>query len=136
MYNFIRIIVFFIKWHNFNAVILFNVLITSDKELYIDHNHIRLLVTLLCMVNTPESPHCRPVPVWHIRLPHFAAAIKCRDLESGIGYSTLPYFGQLGRFWYSALTPSYSINISFIQKGTLQRTSKYSYSYTWSRLIC
>ena len=25
---------------------------------------------------------------------------------------------------------SISINISFIQKGTLQRTSKYSYSYT------
>ena len=29
-----------------------------------------------------------------------------------------------------------SINISFIQKGTLQRTSKYSHRYTWSWLIC
>ena len=29
-----------------------------------------------------------------------------------------------------------SINISFIKKGTLQRTSKYSYSCTWSWLIC
>ena len=33
-------------------------------------------------------------------------------------------------------TINQSINISFIQKGTLQRTSKYSYSYTWPRLIC
>ena len=47
-----------------------------------------------------------PVPACHIRLPHFAAAIKCHDLVSGIGYSTVPYFSQLGRFWYSSLTPS------------------------------
>ena len=81
------------------------------RQLYIDHNHITLLVTLLCMVNTPESPHCRPVLVCHIRLPHFAAAIKCRTLVSGIGYSTVPYFSPLGRFWYSSLTPSnYSIS--------------------------
>ena len=73
---------------------------------YIDHNHITLLATLLCMVNTPESLHCRPVPVCHIRLPHFAAAIKCRNLVPGIGYSTVPHFGPLGRFWYSSLTPS------------------------------
>ena len=86
------------------------------RQLYIDHNHITLLVTLLCMVNTPESPQCRPVPVRHIRLPHFAAAIKCRDLVSGIGYSTLPYFGRLCRFWYSALTPSIcrASNVNFI----------------------
>ena len=74
----------------------------------------KLLVTLLCMVNTPESPHCRPVPVCYIRLLHFAAAIKCHDLVSGIGYSTLPYFGPLGRFWYSALTPSKSYDDSNI----------------------
>ena len=62
------------------------------RQLYVDHNHITLSVTLLCMVNTPESMHCRPVPVCHIRLPHFAAPIKWSDLESGIGYSTLPFF--------------------------------------------
>ena len=78
------------------------------RQLYIDHNHITLLVTLLCMVNTPESLHCRPVSVCHIRLLHFAAAIKCLDLVSGIGYNTVPYFGPLGRFWYSSLTPSIS----------------------------
>ena len=84
------------------------------RQLYIDHNHITLLVTLLCMVNTPESPHCWPVPVCHIRWPHFAAAIKCRDLVSGIDYSTVPCFGPLGRFWYSsltALTPSNSCHM-------------------------
>ena len=58
------------------------------------------------MVNTTENLRCRPVPVWHIRLPYFAAAIKCRDLVSGIGYSTVPYFGPLGQFCYSSLTPS------------------------------
>ena len=76
------------------------------RQLYIDHNHITLLVTLLCMVSTLESLHCRPVPVCHIRLPQFAAAIKCRDFVSVIGYSTVPYFGPLGGFWYSFLTPS------------------------------
>ena len=76
------------------------------RQLYIHLNHITLLVTLLYMVNTPESLHCRPVPVCHIRLPHFAAAISCRDLVSGIGYSTVPYFGSLGRFWYYSLSPS------------------------------
>ena len=58
------------------------------------------------MVSTPVSQHCVPVPACHIRLPHFAAAIKSRDLVSGIGYSTLPYFSPLDRFWYSSLTPS------------------------------
>ena len=72
-------------------------------QLYVDHNRITRLVTLLRMVNTPESLHCWPVPVCHIRLPHFAAAIKCRDLVSGIGYSTLPYYGPMGGFWYSSL---------------------------------
>ena len=74
------------------------------RLLYIDHNHITLLVLLLCMVNTTEIRDCRPVHVCHIRLPHFAAAIKSSELVSGIGYSTVPYFSPLGRFWYS-LTP-------------------------------
>ena len=55
------------------------------------------------LVSTPVSQHCQPA--CYIRLPHFAVAIKCRDLVSGIGYSTVPYFGPLGRFWYSSLTP-------------------------------
>ena len=33
-------------------------------------------------------------------------------------------------------TINQSTDISFIHKGTLHRTSKYSYSYTWSWLIC
>ena len=94
-----------IKWHYFNGVIVFNVLINSVKA-----NIIILIIIILhcwlhyliCMFST----HCTPVAACHIRLAHFAAAIKCRDLVSGIGYSTVPYFGPLARFWHSSMTPS------------------------------
>ena len=74
------------------------------RQLYIGYNHIILLVTLLCMLCIPESQHCRSLTACRIRLPNFAAAFRCSDLVSGIGYSTVPYFGPLGWFWYSSLT--------------------------------
>ena len=63
-------------------------------------------VTFHVQYRTPVSQHYRPVAACRIRLPNFAAAIKFRDLVSGIGYSTVPYFGLLDRCWYSSLTPS------------------------------
>ena len=55
----------------------------------------------------------------------------------GLLYSQLPFYSR--PYMTSSLNwqnTNQTINMSFIENGTLQRTSKYSYSNTWSWLIC
>ena len=78
---------------------------------------------------------------WGAKLPTHSASWWGAKLPThSASWSQNEKFTHTAARWWSDTSINQSINqsinITFIEKGTLQRTSKYSNSCTWSWLIC